>query len=38
VKECRMYRELGLVLLDAELLPRATRELAALIEKFLKDK
>jgi DNA-binding transcriptional LysR family regulator len=38
VKGCRMYRELGLVLLDAELLPRATRELAALIEKFLKDK
>jgi hypothetical protein len=30
-----MYRELGLVLLDAELLPSPTRELAAMFEEAL---
>jgi DNA-binding transcriptional LysR family regulator len=36
VKGHPMHRELGLVLLDAELLPRPTRELAALLEGVLR--
>jgi DNA-binding transcriptional LysR family regulator len=36
VKGGRIYRELGLVLLDAELLPSPTRELAALLEEALR--
>lgn len=35
VKDGRIYRELGLVLLDAELLPSPTRELAAMLEEAL---
>lgn len=38
VKDSRMYRELGLIVLDAELLPRPTRELAALLEESLRYK
>ena len=38
VKEGRMYRELGLVVLDAELLPRPTRELTSLLEESLRNK
>jgi DNA-binding transcriptional LysR family regulator len=36
VKDGRIYRELGLVLLDAELLPSPTKELAALLEESLR--
>jgi LysR family cyn operon transcriptional activator len=35
VKGGRIFRELGLVLLDAELLPRPTKELAGLLEEAL---